>query len=772
MTDGVDFAWALVEATQDFIPPDMSVLLHIAPETLNVLVDETQAISVRGYLADGSFIDLTAQADLQIEHSEIALVTNGQVTAKSVGTTKLVARYQDRQAAIPVNVQEKTYRLKVEPDIIILPEGASQPVKVYEITQTGEETLFEQAELKLCDSDNPTDLENCQASEIVSIENGIVTGLKTGSTWLSIRAGKTVLSISVLVVHSLPLDITPAYATIERNEPVSFSVTGGEPPYQMTSDSGGILETGEKENTFIYQHDIAKTVVLSATDALKQSAQAKVEIVRPLTVTPEQAVIERQEQVSLRASGGDGDYVWIATRGQVRKISDDTVHYIAPKRVGLHTVTVIDGLGNSLEVLILVGKDLALSQQQLFLTPGEKTQLRVLGGVHPYTLTATGGTADLHSGIIEYTAPQVAGHYSLNLKDADRHHVSAEITVALDLWITPVSGHLDMGESLTLHATGGFGKKRWGSNAGDLDKTEGETVIWTAPNQIGTTFIYVSDAAGTLKKATIEVASPGLAITPSIRHIHPKETGDFTVTGGIAPYTWIAKQGELPAAQQGNTITYTAPQIKGIDELIVADAADKSAQAQINVYTKELLASPKTLYIHSGETLKIALSGGTGDYTLWAGLGVLSDSKLMLEGELYKATNYTAPKQYKGHDTIQVLDTAGNLGSIDVEITADLISAYAGPDGQVDEDGMNQALGDFFSGKEWLNRKTLHWISELFLRNRISAHDAAIVNQYAGEDGRIDEAEMNQALADLFAGKLDETALYWIVETFQNGGTL
>jgi len=26
---------------------------------------------------------------------------------------------------------------------------------------------------------------------------------------------------------------------------------------------------------------------------------------------------------------------------------------------------------------------------------------------------------------------------------------------------------------------------------------------------------------------------------------------------------------------------------------------------------------------------------------------------------------------------------------------------------------------------------------------------------------------MNQALADLFAGKLDETALYWIVETFK-----
>ncbi|RKZ50522.1 MAG: hypothetical protein DRR00_15010 [Candidatus Parabeggiatoa sp. nov. 3] len=777
VTDGIDFAWALVEATQEdtsvgFIPPDMSgindtlVLLHIAPETLNLSVDETQAISVRGYLADGNFIDLTSQAELQIEDSEIAQVKNGQVSAKSAGTTTLDARYQGREAAIPVNVQEKTYRLRVEPDIIILPEGQTQPIKVYEITPTGEETLFEKAEFKLCDLENAVALENCDA-EIVSIDNGVVTGQKTGSTWLSIRAGKTVLSISVLVVHSLPLDITPAYATIERNEPVSFSVTGGEPPYQMTDDKGSIIETGEKENTFIYQYDKADTVVLRATDALNNTTQATVEIVRPLSVTPEQAVIERYGQVNLRASGGDGDYVWIATRGQVRKLSDDTVQYIAPKRAGLHTLTVIDGLGNSLEVLILVGKDLALSQQQLFLVPGETTQLRVLGGVHPYSVTATGGEVELGSGLIRYTAPQVAGHYSLNLKDADRHHVSAEITVALDLWITPVSGHLDIGETLRLHATGGFGKKRWGSSVGHLDKTEGETVIWTAPNKIGTAFIYVSDAAGTLKKATIEVASPGLAITPSIRNIHPKDTGDFTVTGGTAPYTWLAKQGEVPTDEQANTITYTAPLIKGIDELTVQDAAGKSAQAQINVYTKQLLASPKTLYIHSSETLKIAISGGTGDYTLWAGLGVLSESQLTLEGEVYKTIDYTAQKNYKGHDTIQVLDSAGNQGSIDVEITADLISAYAGPDGQIDEDGMNQAVSDFFAGKPWLNRYTLHWISELFLQFQIPDHYAPIVNQYGGDDGRIDEAEMNQALVDLFAGKLDETALYWIVERFK-----
>jgi Leucine-rich repeat (LRR) protein len=729
VSDGSDFAWALVDATHPVetltdsptadIPDtsDALVLLRIAPETLNLLVDETQAISVRGYLGDGSFIDLTTQAQLQIEHSEIAQVTNGQVTAKSVGATTLLARYQDRQVAIPVNVQEKTYRLRVEPDLIILPEGASQPIKVYEITQTAEERLFEKAEFKLCDLENAVALENCDA-EIVSIENGIVTGLKTGSAWLSVRAGNTVLPISVLVVHSLPLDVTPAYATIDKGELVSFSVSGGEPPYHITDDKGAMLKTGEKENTFIYQSDQADTVVLTVTDALNNATQARVEIVGPLTVSPEQAVIDRQGQVALRASGGDGDYVWTATRGQVRQLSDNTVHYVAPKLVGLHTVTVIDGLGNSRDVLILISKDLAFSQQQLFLTPKETTQLRVLGGVHPYTVTATGGEVELESGLIRYTAPQVAGHYTMNLKDAAGHRASAEMTVALDLLISPVSGHLDRGESLTLHATGGFGKKRWGSRVGELNKTEGESVIWTAPDHIGPAFIYVSDAAGTLKKATIEVASPGLAITPSIRHSHPNETGDFTVTGGIAPYTWIAKQGEVPAEQQGNTITYTAPQIKGIDELTVQDAAGKTAQAQINVYTTQLLASPKTLSIHSGETLKIALSGGTGDYTLWAGLGVLSDSQIRLDGELYKTANYTALKNYKGHDTIHVLDSAGNQGRIAVEIIADIISAYAGPDGQLDEAEMNQALTDFFTGE--LDETALYWIAETFKQDEVS----------------------------------------------------
>ncbi len=42
-----------------------------------------------------------------------------------------------------------------------------------------------------------------------------------------------------------------------------------------------------------------------------------------------------------------------------------------------------------------------------------------------------------------------------------------------------------------------------------------------------------------------------------------------------------------------------------------------------------------------------------------------------------------------------------------------------------------------------------------------------IISAYAGPDGQIDEAEMNQALVDFFADRLDKKALYWIAETFK-----
>jgi uncharacterized repeat protein (TIGR01451 family) len=729
VTDGKKFAWALVETPADETQEELLVLLRIVPNAINLSVGETQTVSVKGYRIDGTSVDLTADSLLRSENTDIIQVnSDGQVTARAYGKTRLTAQYRELHTEIPVTVQDETRVLSVEPNVLVLHEGATDQVNVYSVSSLGTKTRLENAKLESRDSG------------IAAVTQGMVKGLQTGSTWLDVYAGETRLSIPLVVRPSPKLDITPAFASVEQGDSVTFSLSGGQPPYEMTASDGTRLTQVDK--TFSYQSLTTGQITVTVTDSLGHQTEAQVETVASLKVTPERAVMKRENTLELRASGGAKPYTWRVTQGELSQNEGEQVTYTAPTRSGLHTVTVTDNIGNSQDIIILVGDELSLSQQQLFLVPNDKAQIQILGGVSNdtnYTVTATGGQAvimtDEEGHTVNYTAPEVAGVYTLTVTDGEGNEATAEIMVTLELLITPAAGRVDAGESLTFQAAGGVGDKRWFANRQErFDKTTGDTVVWTAPNRFGTAHINVSDAAGATATATIEVSSPGLAITPAVRHIHPGESAEFTVTGGGAPYIWQLEEGDYTEIAD-NTIRYTAPSKKGTYQVTVQDAAGKEAQAQAKVYSTRLLASPRTLYIRSGETLKIAIAGGTGDYTLYLTTGErtkqLKDTELSLpDEEVSITTEYTAPDKYKAvYDTITIRDSGGNIATIDVEITKqmdDIISTYVGEDGQVDKQEMEKAMADFFNQQFWLidqetlslDRKTLFLITEKFLQNQ------------------------------------------------------
>jgi uncharacterized repeat protein (TIGR01451 family) len=719
VTDGEQFAWALVETPADETQEELLVLLRIVPNAINLSVGETQTVSVKGYRINGTSVDLTADSLLRSENTDILQVnSDGQVTARAYGKTRLTAHYRELHAEIPVTVQDETRVLSVEPNVLVLHEGATALVNVYSVSSLGTKTRLENAKLESRDSG------------IAAVTQGMVKGLQTGSTWLDVYAGETRLSIPLVVRPSPKLDITPAFASVEQGDSVTFSLSGGQPPYEMTASDGTRLTQVDK--TFSYQSLTTGQITVTVTDSLGHQTEAQVETVASLKVTPERAVVTRGDRLELQAIGGAAPYTWSLTQGELSQNEGEQVTYTASTRSGLHTVTVTDNIGNSQDIIILVGDELSLSQQQLFLVPNDKTQIQILGGVPNYSVTVTAGQARLDEAehTVNYTAPEVAGVYTLTVADREGNEATAEIMLTLELLITPAAGRVDAGESLTFQAAGGVGDKRWFATQGNFDKTSGDAVVWTAPNRFGTAHINVSDAAGAIATATIEVSSLGLAITPAVRHIHPGESAEFTVTGGGAPYTWQLEEGNYTEIAD-NTIRYTAPSKKGTYQVTVRDAAGKEAQAQAKVYSTRLLASPRTLYIRSGETLKIAIGGGTGDYpALTARFGQLKDTRLSLpDEEVSITTEYTAPDKYEAvYDTITIRDSGGNLATIDVEITKplDIISTYVGEDGQVDKPEMEKALADFFNQQFWLidqktlllDRKTLFLITEKFLQNQ------------------------------------------------------
>jgi membrane carboxypeptidase/penicillin-binding protein PbpC len=702
VTDGKGFAWSLVDSTS---LENAVILIRFSEANLNLSVGDKQVIAVKAYDGKGKAKNILGDVVLESENPKIVqIMQNGQVTARGVGTTNLIATYQDKQAKIPVTVTAATSVLQVIPDNIILSEGDSQTVKIYEINQSGTKSLFKDAIL------------NIRNTQFASVKNNVVTGMKKGSTWLDIVSKELSFSVPVIVGLRQKLAINPSTATIIKANRVIFSISGGKPPYKITATNGQILKvTGN--NRFVYKPETTGTAKLTVIDSLNEEITATINIHGSLDVTPKTARITSQETVTLQAIGGEGNYYWTATKGQLSSLTDRRVEYTAPEKTGRYTVTIRDGLGNTKDILILVGEELLLSQQQLFLDPEESIELNILGGESPYTVEVDAGNVELVDSKINYKAPKVSGNYTLTVSDNKNNKVSAEIKVALDLLITPLSSRIDAGESLTLHAAGGFGEKRWVASKGKLDKTNRETVTWTAPDNFGPAIIYVMDAAGATAIANLEVASKGFAVTPSVRHVFPNKNANFTAVGGATPYTWIVEQGDFNAVDD-ETINYQAGNIRGSYKIEITDNSGKKAQAQVNVYSTKLFASPKILYINKGETLPITIGGGTGNYIVTSQLGKLADNQLKLEQDQRSiTTGYTALQSFEGNDTINIFDTAGNLASIKVEIAKkdEIIAIYAGADGKVDEAEMSLAIDDFFAGQAWLDRTIMFDIADQFV---------------------------------------------------------
>ncbi|WP_141699500.1 InlB B-repeat-containing protein, partial [Candidatus Marithrix sp. Canyon 246] len=562
ISDGINLTFASVNNDSGEKP---IVFIRIIPNSLNLFVGDKQAITVKGYQADGKSKDLIANVNFSIENPDIIEINsnNAQIIAKAIGATKLIAKYQDFTAESSIQVQAQSSILQVEPNILSLEQGSSKTINISLVNQSGVKTIIDNATLTI-------------DSNIASIEKYTITGTNKGVSSLKITVNDQSLSIPILVRSNPKLEITPHRASIVVNETTIFKVTGGKPPYQIQTDKGDLQQ--QSKNSYIFQSKVSGTAVLNVIDNAQNQVQATINIVAPLSVTPEKVVTASNKTVSLTASGGDGNYTWNMNQGKLDKQNGKTVNYNAPAKTGLYVVTVIDGLGNNKEVLVSVGEKLLLSQQQLFMKPEETTKLRVLGGIQPYSLNISAGKATLENGVINYTAPKVAGTHTLSVIDAKENQVSAEITVALDLLITPKSGRLDAEDKLTLHASGGFGKKRWVASKGELDKIEGQTVIWTTPKNFGPAFIHVIDAKGNKATASLEVSSSGFVITPSMRHVYPEDSANLTSIGGAAPYKWIVEAGDY--VQKDDNITYTAPKVRGSYQVKVQDNSGKTAQAQ------------------------------------------------------------------------------------------------------------------------------------------------------------------------------------------------
>jgi hypothetical protein len=453
------------------------------------------------------------------------------------------------------------------------------------------------------------------------------------------RMGRTA-TIQVKVTSSIgELSITPSNVNMNPEEKQLFTVQNAQDEIKWSAD-GGSFEAKSSTQAEYTAPKSSGTYTITGTDyKTGRTIEATVTVARQLTVTPTEAQIGAATPQTFSVSGGEEPYTWqVVGKGSLDIESGNTVEYTAAKSIGDDKLVVMDNKGVSAEVAITINSTLLITPANAVLPPNGTKLFSASGGVGKVRFTATQGTIK-ETG--EYTAPQDLGTYKITATDEAENTATVQVSVNNQPTITPAQAWVDRDGKIKLDVVGGRPPFAWHTTAGVIG-VEGTNVEFNAPSESLTATVTVTDNGGQMSTAEVFVDIPLFATKTDI-YVDPSETVNLAVTGGLPPFDWQVKTGEMETVKTENAgyNNYTAPQLKGEDTITIRDRKDN--QTTVNVYIKEpIKVTPNVRYMKRGETKSFTVVSGVPPYTaiVLDGDGTLSPDTKSEDGKFtYTAGN-------------------------------------------------------------------------------------------------------------------------------------
>jgi len=437
-------------------------------------------------------------------------------------------------------------------------------------------------------------------------------------------------SLSVIINQSPAIALTETHNNVgcvgKNSGSINLSVTGGLKPYRFAWNTGDTIEdisslsAGSYNVTVTDSNSCTSTLIVVITEAAG--------LVLTETHTDALCFGSKTGSINLSVSGGTSPYTYTWNTG-------DTIQDITNLAAGNYKVVVTDSIGcvDSLSVIITQSPDIELSASHTNAgcsgLGNGSIDLTVLGGVKPYTYAWSNlqTTQDINT--------LSAGTYSVTVTD------SVGCTAVLSVVITN-------SPALTIHAVPTH-VKCFGGNTGSIALTVSGGVTpftyeWNnggisrdiANLTAGTYKVIVTDSIGcsdSLSVAINQAAELLLSETHTGAGCNGSGNGsiDLTVTGGIAPYTYLWSNGD--------SVQDIFSLVAGVYEVIVSDSNACSAKLKITVSEAAgiVLAETHTNASCNGSgngSIDLIVSGGIAPFTyLWNNGDTTQDSKNLVAGQ-------------------------------------------------------------------------------------------------------------------------------------------
>lgn len=357
---------------------------------------------------------------------------------------------------------------------------------------------------------------------------------------------------------------------------------------------------------------------------------------------------------------------------------------------GSATVTVKDAAGSAVSIAVTVGSNTPLfssAPAAVSLVVGSSQSYQISGGAAPYAVSsadvsvASAMLATSGSGFT-VTAAKV-GTTRVVVTDAKGSTVPVDVTVSaattpIALYTTAASPVVIAVGTSPVYTVGG-GTAPYAvtsSNEAVAKAVVTSQSLAVSGLSAGSAVIQVTDAVGARSSISVTVGSASVVALyttapPALTIAKGSAEQKFVVGGGVGPYTASSGNSSIVAARVVGSELFLTGLGSGSTGVSVFDSTGRSVPVAVTVSVQisPLLANPASTSGVVGDTLSVAVTGGTPGYTY---LNVNSAVATVVANEAgFRATLLRA-----GQTTVVIRDSAGQALEVLLVATNPAVSLF------------------------------------------------------------------------------------------------